>query len=100
MENYDRNLVREFGRTRTRLLTDGSFSDLLSYDFRQIDKSVVEIARLLEVSRVSVHKWKSGEGYPSVELLADVADFLYPDLSDTVLLQYIRKIQSEKRKVK
>lgn len=45
METYSREMVKEFGRTRTRLLMSGSFSELLNHDLRQSDKSITDLSK-------------------------------------------------------
>lgn len=98
METYSREMVKEFGRTRTRLLMSGSFSELLNHDLRQSDKSITELSKIFGVSRASLHKWKSGEVFPAVDVLARIADYIFPEVADTVIVQYVRKIQEEKIK--
>jgi predicted transcriptional regulator len=96
LDNLDRNIVRDFGRVRARLLKDGSFSELLNHDIRQTGKNNSVLATTLGVSRASFHKWINGSVVPSIEFLARLADLIYPDMADEVIVQYVRKIQSER----
>lgn len=95
-DELDRNTVRDFGRVRARLIRDGNFNDLLKHDLRQTGKNNSTLATILGTSRASLHKWLAGSVVPSIEFLARIADEVYPDMSDEVIVQYVRKVQSER----
>jgi transcriptional regulator with XRE-family HTH domain len=96
MTDLDRNIVRDFGRVRARILRDGKFNDLLRHDLRQTGENNSALAKLIGTSRASFHKWINGDVVPSIEFLANIADLVYPDMADDVIVQYVRKIQSER----
>lgn len=95
-DELDRDTVRDFGRVRARLVKEGRFSDLLTHDLRQTGKNNSALAGLLGTSRASLHKWLNGSVVPSIEFLARLADLVYPELADEVIVQYVRKVQSER----
>jgi DNA-binding XRE family transcriptional regulator len=95
---YDRNMVKEFGRTVTRVFHDENttFAQLLELELQNSQYTIAQVADMIGTSSTSVNKWKKGKVYPAIHFAYRIAQLLHGDEWMTAFVMYARKIDKER----
>lgn len=96
MTTQERQEIKDWGRTVTRLRKNGTFADLIKAEIKVSDFKVKEIAAVLNTSSASINKWKGGEVFPAVHFLYRLAECLHPEDTLSAYMLYTSKINAER----
>jgi len=101
-KEYTRAEMREWGRTICRLRETGPFNELLSNEINISRWTIMELAKEIETSHVSINKWKSGRNYPAGHFVLRLAEAIHGkgDAGDKACLHYLKMIDRERRQNK
>jgi len=95
--NYEREEVKEWGRTICRLRKDGKFHELISAEINVCNLTVSEIATACQTTRATVNKWKFGKAYPQVHFLWRLSKVLHSEVNSLgAFIIYVTKIDDER----
>ena len=96
MTTQERQEIKEWGRTVTRLRKSGKFAELINAEIARSDFKVKEIASACNTSSASINKWKGGEVFPAVHFLYRLAECLHPEDTLSAYILYTTKINAER----
>jgi transcriptional regulator with XRE-family HTH domain len=97
MTTQERQEIKEWGRTVTRLRKNGTFAELINAEIKVSDLTVKEIAAVCNTSSASINKWKGGEVFPAVHFLYRLAKCLHPEANTIgAYMLYTTKINAER----
>lgn len=95
--NYDRQIVKQWGRTVCRLRITGPFHKLLSAEIEFSEYTNKELAYQIGASLVTLNKWKAGRNYPAGHYIWRIALALHKEDAEQALIRYIKMIDTERK---